>query len=245
MSNGASIADTLRWRNGSPGDLVVLSLSYDARVRCFQFASTSPRRVFFSFEGIDGSGKSTQARLLAETLRQRGYEVVEVREPGGTPLGEAIRRLLLDPDREIDERAELLLFSAARAQLVAHVIRPALSRGAVVIADRFFDSSTAYQGGGRGTGSTELLTSLHQFATDGLSPQRTYLVNTPPELASQRREMREQDRMESGGEAFYSRVQKAYQSLAESARFMTLDGTESIKGLEALIERDATALLAR
>lgn len=104
--------------------------------------------MFFSFEGIDGSGKSTQARLLADALRQRGYTVLEVREPGGTDLGEHIRALLLDSDSHIADRAELLLFSAARAQLVTEVIRPALSVGSIVIADRYIDSSTAYQGGG-------------------------------------------------------------------------------------------------
>ena len=105
--------------------------------------------MFISFEGIDGSGKTTQARLLAEALRSRGHTVVEVREPGGTHLGEQVRSLLLDSSAAIDPRAELLLFSAARAQLVVEVIQPALDRGAIVIADRFFDSSTAYQGAGR------------------------------------------------------------------------------------------------
>ena len=200
--------------------------------------------MFFSFEGIDGSGKSTQARLLAETLREAGREVVEVREPGGTDLGERVRSLLLDPDSDVDERAELLLFSAARAQLVARVIAPALERGAVVIADRFFDSSTAYQGGGRGLAEPEWMEALHTFATNGASPDRTYLIDVPLVTAARRRGERPADRMERGGDSFYYRVRSAYLSLASHPRVLVLDGTHPVETLRQSVEADALALLA-
>ena len=199
--------------------------------------------MFFSFEGIDGSGKTTQARLLAEALRTRGYEVTEVREPGGTHLGEAVRALLLDPNREIDERAELLLFSAARAQLVTEVIRPALDSGAIVIADRFSDSSTAYQGGGRGVASEPILMVLHEFATKGTTPDRTFLVDVPLDVASSRRDARELDRLEKSGRAFYSRVRDAYQTLTALDRVISVDGTQPVAHLHAQIQDVALSLL--
>src|SRR3954469_6246790 len=124
---------------------------------------------FVSFEGVDGSGKSTQARLLAEHLRSHGTEVVEVREPGGTAAGERIRALVLDPAATLAPRAEALLFAAARAQVVAEVIQPALARGAVVVADRFVDSSLVYQGLVRGLGLEHVRT-VNEFATEGFQP---------------------------------------------------------------------------
>jgi dTMP kinase len=201
--------------------------------------------MFFSFEGIDGSGKSTQARLLADALRARGFEVVEVREPGGTVLGEQIRRLLLDPDSQISARAELLLFSAARAQLVETVVRPALNRGAVVIADRFFDSSTAYQGSGRGLAEADWMMTLHRFATAGHSPSRTYLVDVPPEEAARRRSGRPGDRMEQNDLDFYARVRASYRSLSrsEADRILLLDGTLPQETLGRRVLDDALALI--
>ena len=205
--------------------------------------------MFFSFEGIDGSGKSTQARLLAQALRQRDYEVVEVREPGGTPLSEHIRSLLLDPDAIICARAELLLFAAARAQLVASVIAPALGRGAVVIADRFTDSSEAYQGGGRtlsdGAGSLSV-SELNRFATHTISPMRTYLVDVSLEQAAERRGQRElTDRMEADGPAFFERVRMTYLSLARvhSQRIQVVDGRDSIESIHQAILTDALSCL--
>ena len=198
--------------------------------------------MFFSFEGIDGSGKTTQARLLADALRQRGQHVVEVREPGGTDLGERVRALVLDPDRRVDARAELLLFSAARAQLVADVVEPALASGAVVVADRFYDSSTAYQGGGRGLADPEWMGSLHTFATAGRSPDRTYFIDVPLATAAARRTRRSPDRMEQGDGAFYERVRASYLETARQDRVLTLDGTLSVPRLHTLIEADATSL---
>jgi dTMP kinase len=201
--------------------------------------------MFFSFEGIDGSGKSTQARLLADALRARGFEVVDVREPGGTVLGEQIRELLLDPESQISPRAELLLFSAARAQLVEAVVRPALNRGAVVIADRLYDSSTAYQGSGRGLAEAGWMKTLHRFATAGRSPSRTYLVDVSPEEAARRRSERPHDRIEQSDRDFYSRVRAGYRGLSrsEADRIVVLDGTLSKEAIGARVLDDALALI--
>ena len=201
--------------------------------------------MFFSFEGIDGSGKSTQARRLAERLRQQGRAVVEVREPGGTALGEQIRSLLLDPGSDVDDRAELLLFSAARAQLVASVIEPALERGDVVVADRFFDSSTAYQGGGRRVADPEWMAALHRFATAGQSPDRTYLIDVPPARAASRRLGVADDRIEARGQDFYARVREAYVRLTRDSRVTMLDGTQTPDAIHQQVWADAQAMLQR
>lgn len=200
--------------------------------------------MFFSLEGIDGSGKSTQARRLADAVRELGREVVEVREPGGTDLGERIRSLLLDPETTVRPHAELLLFSAARAQLVAEVIEPALERGAVVVADRFYDSSTAYQGGGRQLADPRWMTQLHEFATAGRSPDRTYLIDLPLVVAASRRTDRAADRMERGSTSFYTRVRDAYLALAaQTRRLQVLDGTRSADEIHRTIWSDAKLLL--
>ena len=200
--------------------------------------------MLITFEGIDGSGKSTQARKLAETLGERGATVRRVREPGGADLSERIRAILLDPEVPIADRAELLLFSAARAQLVDEVIRPALDAGEVVIADRFYDSSTAYQGAGRGLADPAYLDRFHEFVTGGLAPERTYLIDVPLEVAASRRSRREADRMEASGEAFYERVRAGYLALAERHpdRILVLDGTLSPGALHACILDDLGAL---
>jgi dTMP kinase len=164
--------------------------------------------MFVSLEGLDGIGKSTQARLLAERLRAAGHDVVECREPGGTALGERVRSLVLDRgDWDVAPRAEALLFAASRAQLVADVIRPALARGAWVVCDRYLDSSVAFQGGGRGLG-LDRIRDVSLFATDGLLPDRTIvLVGTPraPEVA---------DRIEVEGDGFRAEVADAFLEIA-------------------------------
>lgn len=143
--------------------------------------------LLLSFEGIDGSGKSTQARLLERYLRDRGRDPLLVREPGGTELSERVRTLLLQEDLAIDPLAEMLLFSAARAQLVADRIRPALQAGRIVLCDRFYDSTTAYQGGGRQLADPDWLNGLHRRVTQGIVPDRTYLIELPPSEAQTRR----------------------------------------------------------
>jgi dTMP kinase len=180
--------------------------------------------MFVTFEGVDGSGKSTQARLLAEKLRSEGREVVLAREPGGTQLGERIRDLLLHGD-EPAPWAEASLFAAARAQLVDEVVRPALARGADVVCDRYLDSSLAYQGVARGLGIERVL-ELNLLATSGLLPDRTFvLLLAPAEAASRRRG--DPDRIESEGAAFAEEVDRAYREIARvfSKRVAVVDGS--------------------
>jgi dTMP kinase len=203
--------------------------------------------LLITFEGIDGSGKSTQARLLDKHLRGEGHPTLLVREPGGTELSERIRSMLLDRDLNVEPMAELLLFSAARAQLVAAEVRPALEEGRIVLCDRFYDSTTAYQGAGRGIADPEWLQGLHRRVTNGLVPDRTYLVELDPESARRRRRAsaQEDDRMEAADEGFYDRVADAYAHLAESEpdRFVRLDGTAPIGDLQSQIRADVRTLL--
>lgn len=168
--------------------------------------------MFISLEGVDGSGKSTQARLLAEAL---GPETLTIREPGGTDAAERIRSLLADPGLEIDPFAELLLFSAARADLVERVIRPALKAGRDVVADRFADSSVAYQGGARGLGTSHVL-SLVDMTIDGLWPDLTILLRLDPETGLGRAEG--DDRFEAEGLDLQRAVAEAYEEIALIAR---------------------------
>jgi dTMP kinase len=179
--------------------------------------------MFVTFEGVDGSGKSTQARLLAERLRSEGREVVLTREPGGTEAGERIRELLLH-GKGLAPWAEASLFAAARAQLVDEVIRPALARGADVVSDRYLDSSLAYQGIARGLGVERVL-ELNLLATSGLLPDRTFLLALPLDEAAARREG-EPDRIESEGTAFAEEVDRAYREIALvfSKRIVLVDG---------------------
>ena len=202
--------------------------------------------MLITFEGIDGCGKSTQARRLVQRLKKEKYPVLLVREPGGTQLSERVRSLLLDPALEVAPFAELLLFSAARAQLVREAIRPALKEGKVVVCDRFYDSTEAYQGGGRQMEETDWLRSFNRKVAGGLVPERTYLVELPPEQALARSNS-EHDRMEKAGLDFYRRVEQAYASLAEQEpnRFFRLDGGCSIKSLHEQIWADLHPLLEK
>jgi dTMP kinase len=193
--------------------------------------------VFITFEGPEGAGKTTQARRLAATLSHEGRPVVEVREPGGTALGDAIRRLVLDaePTRRIGARAEALLFCAARAQLVDDVIQPALRRGAVVVCDRFGDSTVAYQSAGRGL-PRDGVEALIRFATDRLTPDVTFLLDLDPSRGLQRKAS-DRDRMEQEDLAYHQRVRDGYRALAtaEPARFVVLDAEQSADALERVI----------
>ena len=178
--------------------------------------------MFISFEGADGSGKSTQAELLRDALAADGREVVLTREPGGTEIGERARELVLNGP-QMGAWAEAALFAASRAQHVEEVIRPALERGAAVICDRYIDSSLAYQGIARGLGVDAVL-SLNLTVTGGLLPDVTFLLLIDPEIAAGRYD--EPDRLEREGTALQVKVDAAYRTLAERfpERIVTLDG---------------------
>lgn len=180
--------------------------------------------MFISFEGVDGSGKTTQVALLADSLREEGRDVVATREPGGTPAGERIRELLLEGG-EIAPWTEAALFAAARAQLVDEVIRPALARGADVICDRYIDSSLAYQGIARGLGVERVL-ELNLLATSGLLPDRTFFLAIAPEDTAGRKDA-EPDRIEREGDEFAAIVDQGYRELAAifAKRVVTIDAT--------------------
>jgi dTMP kinase len=183
--------------------------------------------MFVTFEGLDGCGKTTQAVLLADALRGDGVEVVSTREPGGTPLGEAIRDLVLHGGH-VAPWAEAALYAASRAQHVDGVIRPALERGATVVCDRYIDSSVAYQGVGRGLGLEEVL-ALNLAVVGGLLPDRTVLVEIDPETAAERVGS-SGDRIERDGIALWRRVADAYRTLAERypERYVVVDGRRSV-----------------
>lgn len=206
--------------------------------------------MIISFEGIDGSGKSTQAQRLNEVLRKQSHKTLLVREPGGTPLSENIRSLLLDADGVINPRAELLLFSAARAQLVDDVIGPAMAEGTIVICDRYYDSTTAYQGAGRDVASVEWLKAFNLWVTAGLQPRRTYYIDVTPEEGYQRRNKRptdydKQDRMERADESFFVRVREAYLSLAQTEpdRIKVVNGMAPVDVIEKEIWKDLQGIL--
>jgi dTMP kinase len=179
--------------------------------------------MFITFEGLDGSGKTTQARLLTDWLSKDGREVVATREPGGTPLGERIRDVLLHGG-DLSPWAEAALFAAARAELVAQVVRPALERGADVVCDRYLDSSLAYQGVARGLGIEQVL-ELNMAVVGGLLPDRTFLLLLDPSKAAAR-SSRARDRIEREGEEFHAALDSAYRRLAElfADRIVALDG---------------------
>jgi dTMP kinase len=180
--------------------------------------------VFVTFEGLDGSGKSTQAELLHARLEADGVDVVATREPGGTELGERIRDLVLHGGH-VAPWAEALLYAASRAQHVAEVIRPALERGAWVVCDRYLDSSVAYQGAGRELGLERVL-ELNLAAVGGLLPDRTFLLELPPEEVHGRLD-REHDRLEREDSDFHARAAAGYRTLADRfpERIVVLDGT--------------------
>jgi dTMP kinase len=179
--------------------------------------------MFVSFEGLDGCGKTTQARLLAEALAAEGVDVVLTREPGGTPLGEQIRDLVLHGDH-VAPWAEVALYAASRAQHVVEVIRPALERGATVVCDRYLDTSVAYQGAGRGLG-VDVVLELNLQVVQGLLPDVTVLVELDAEAALARVGDK-RDRIERAGAAFWPLVADAYRELAArfSERYLVVDG---------------------
>ncbi len=173
--------------------------------------------MFITFEGTEGSGKSLQARALVTRLRERGLLVLATHEPGGTPLGNEVRQLLLTRDElHVAARAEALLMNASRAQLVDEVIRPALDRGEIVVCDRYADSTLAYQGAGRGLDRQELF-SVISFATAGLQPEMTMLLDVPVEVGLARKHAQGgSNRFEAEALAFHTRVRETYQAMAQA-----------------------------
>jgi dTMP kinase len=197
--------------------------------------------AFITFEGIDGSGKSTQLRMLASTLRLSGFEVVTTREPGGTPLGKRLRLALLDAQAEVDPLAELLLYAADRAQHVRTLLRPAIATSHIVLSDRYADATVAYQGAGRGF-TPELIASVVEMATGGLKPDLTIIFEVSVAeclMRTRRREDSEQgkDRLDAEDVEFYSRVRDAYLEIAkaEPARVRVLDASGSIEETHAKV----------
>lgn len=195
--------------------------------------------TFISFEGIDQSGKSTQLRLLADSLTKSGIDVVSVREPGGTLLGEQIRELLLGPVHAgMDDWAEALLYAAARAQLVREVIRPALKQGRTVLSDRYLDSSLVYQGLARGL-ALERILDLNLWATDSLLPDLTFIIHLGVDASRQRLSGRAtaEDRIESEALGFHQQVEAGYRELEAlyPERIVALDGHGTIDELHARI----------
>jgi dTMP kinase len=196
-----------------------------------------------AFEGVEGAGKSTQLELLRRQLEGRGREVVVTREPGGTPVGERVRALLLDPEVEIYPRTEALLFAAARAELVERVIRPALERGAVVLCDRYLDSSLAYQGGARGLGRGPV-EEVNRLATGGLLPDLVVLLDLDPADGLRRRQG-DRDRIEAQDLDFHRRVREAFRALAaaDPNRFAVVDGAAPVREVAARVHAVALGLL--
>ena len=187
--------------------------------------------IFITFEGIDGCGKSTQCELLKDYLKANNKDFIFVREPGGTVIGERIREILLDKkNTQMTARTELLLFEAARAQITEEVIKPALEEGKIVLCDRFFDSSSAYQGMARGMGM-EFVAGLNMAATGGLKPDVTFFFDISAEEALERRGKRGEasDRIELAGIKFQEDVRKGYLELAKDSggRIVTIDAMQS------------------
>ncbi|BCW81512.1 dTMP kinase [Arthrobacter sp. NicSoilC5] len=203
--------------------------------------------VFIAFEGGDGAGKSTQAARLAAALESRGYTVLRTREPGGTPVGEKLRSLVLDHGNgEIDAHTEALIFAASRAAHATQVIRPALGRGEIVLTDRYIDSSVAYQGAGRDLGQ-DAVRSLNEWATSGLQPHLTVLLDVDPQLGRTRRtaDQAAEDRLESEADEFHTRIRDAFLELAarRPASYLVLPAHLPVDDLAARILAKVDTLL--
>lgn len=204
--------------------------------------------LFITLEGPDGGGKSTQARLLAEHLRGLGHEVLQTREPGGTPIGDQIRRVLMDLENTpMHPRTEILLFSASRAQLVHEVIRPHLQAGGMVVSDRFYDSTLAYQGYGHRL-DLEALRAITAFATGGLTPDLTLLLDLPAEEGLMRRQQHGGwNRLDAYNLEFHHRVRQGYQELAAAApeRWRQVDARGTVESVQGALRAIVGEHLAR
>jgi len=200
--------------------------------------------LFITFEGPEGSGKSTQLKLLEEWLSGRGHDVLATREPGGTSISEAVRSILLNPaNTAMRPVTEILLFSAARAQIVAQVIRPHMERGGIVLCDRYADSTLAYQGYGRGL-DLDTLRAITAFATGGLLPHLTVYLDIAIEDGLRRKSAQEWNRLEDQTLMFHRRVRQEYLEMAaaEQERWLVLDAAQPIAGVQSAI-RERIALL--
>lgn len=198
-----------------------------------------------TFEGIEGSGKSTLVIELYEYLKSKNYKVVFTREPGGTNLGEKIREILLNGIYEISDWAELFLFLASRYEHTKSLILPSLKNGKIVICDRYLDSTIAYQGYARGL-NLEIINSLNNIATFGIKPDITFLIDIPEHIAIERLKIKNLDRIESESLEFHKRVRLGYLEIAklESSRFIILDGQKEISDLKSqVIEMVSSRLL--
>ncbi len=204
--------------------------------------------MFITFEGLDYSGKSTQVRLLSDSLTHQHLHILVLREPGGTEIGEKIRTILLDKKvTGMSSVSELFLFSASRAQLVEEVIKPALEGGVVVLCDRFFDSLTAYQGWGKGI-SLEAISVINRCATAGLEPDLTFFIDIPVAEIERRmlRAHTSRDRMESNGAAFYERARAGYLDIAkQEPRFHIVDGLLPIEAIQETIWSTVSTALSK
>jgi len=202
--------------------------------------------MLITFEGLDYSGKSTQVQLLADRLTLQDHRVLVLREPGGTDIGEKIRKMLLDKtNADMTEASELLLFSASRSQLIQEVVRPALDGGMVVICDRYYDSTTAYQGFGRGI-PLDVIKAINLYATGGLVPDLTFFLDIPIREIEKRMNSAKtnKDRMESSGIEFYERVRNGFLQIAKTeSRYSVVDGLQPIDDLHELIWRQVTEAL--
>ncbi len=212
----------------------------DELIALLCLGETQPRGAFISMEGPDGSGKSTQASLLAEALDRYGFEVIRSREPGGSPVGERIREVLLSPESgEMAPETEALLFAASRAEHVRKVIRPTVAAGKVLLCDRFLDSSVAYQGGGRGLGLERVLR-INEEAVVGCLPDATVYLDVDHRIAMGRRvKANAPDRMEREEEAFHARVEEAYHQLIDmdTERFVVVDANREAQAIGEEISR--------
>ncbi|MBN1427543.1 MAG: dTMP kinase [Anaerolineae bacterium] len=206
--------------------------------------------MLITFEGPDGSGKTTQLTLLSEYLNRQGYSLFHVREPGGTSIGEQVRNVLHDmANQEMNPRAEVLLFSASRAQLIAQAILPALKDGKLVLCDRFYDSTFAYQGYGHGL-ALEALRQITQFATDGLRPDLTIYIEISPEEGLRRRRQdkdAEWNRLDDLPTDFHRRVHEGYRHLiaAEPDRWVVIDGERDIEAVQTDVRAAVMARLTQ